>query len=152
MASLNTFTQAEINRMINNTAIFAGTNIHEQNLLANRWEQEDWNADEVVIKEGEIGDRLYLILRGSVLISKVVPFKGRMKITTLHAGDVFGEIAILRSIPRTADVTTLTPCSFLTIDAKNFITIYQYFSPASKDNIQLIIEKRLKQQRWAGKP
>ena len=66
-----------------------------------------------------------------------------MRVDTLGSGDVFGEIAILRNIPRTARITTETPCTFLTITAKNFLEMYQYFPPESRNNIQLIVAKRL---------
>jgi len=147
MATLNKISDVDINRMVNNTPIFSGIGIHEQHLLASKWDIEDRKADETIIKQGDIGDRCYIILKGSVLISKKLTSKPPIKINILNKGDVFGEIAILRNIPRTADVITLTPCTFLSIDAKNFLEIYKSFSPKSRDNIQLVIEKRLQQHR-----
>ena len=147
MTTLNKISDVEIKRMVNNTPIFSGIGIHEQHLLASKWSIEDRKANETIIKQGDLGDRCYIILKGSVLISKNNLPKPPSKITILNAGDVFGEIAILRNIRRTADVITIPPCTFITIDEKNFLEIYQYFSPKSRDNIQLLIEKRLQQHR-----
>ncbi|KTD78328.1 cyclic nucleotide-binding domain-containing protein [Legionella waltersii] len=147
MAIPNSINPADMNRMMVYTSIFAGLNEHEQNMLAEKCVLEERGANEVVIKQGDIGDRLYFIAKGNVLVSRLSESKQMKRITTLTVGDVFGEISVLRNVPRTAYVTTLTPCTFLTIDGKSYMNIYQYFSPASRNNIQLIIEKRLKQQK-----
>lgn len=104
------------------------------------------NADEIIIEQGEIGDSLYIIIKGRVTVSIRKASRGWIRINTLGPGDVFGEIAILRNIPRTARITTETPCTFLTINAKDFLEIYHYFPPKSRDNIQLIVAKRLAQR------
>ena len=146
MSSLTEVSEADLNRIINSIPIFSGVGMHEQHLIADKCVIAEAKADEIIIKQGDIGDHLYIIIKGKVLISKQTKSKKCVKINTLGPGDVFGEIAILRNIRRTAFVTTLEPCTFLTIDAHDFLKIYQYFSAASRDNIQLVIEKRLLQQ------
>lgn len=137
--------QIDTLRLINNISIFSGIGIPEQHMLANRCTIIKCDEDVIMIEQGEKGDRLYGIIKGKVLISRRAQSKGWMQINVLTSGDVFGEIAILRHIPRTTRVTTLTPCIFLTISAQDFLDIYQYFPPNSRDNIQLIIAKRLAQ-------
>lgn len=142
MSPLSVISKAEITRTINNISIFSGVGLAEQHLIADKCVIVDAKPNEIIIKEGDIGDHLYMIIKGRVEISRQTSSK-KIYINTLGPGDVFGEIAIVRNIRRTADVTTLTPCTFLTLDAYNFLKIYQYFSAASRDNIQLFIEKRL---------
>jgi CRP-like cAMP-binding protein len=132
--------------MVYDVPIFAGVGEHEQHLLAGKLTVEYVNEG-IVIEEGAVGDKLYVITKGTVLISKRYPSKGWVPINTLGPGDFFGEIAILRKIPRTARVSVLTPCTFLTINADDFLEIYQSFSAPSRDNIQIIIAKRLEQLR-----
>ena len=139
------FVQGEIHRAISNTTMFAGIGLHEQHMLADKCTLIDYKADEVVIEQGDVGDRLYMIIKGRVLVSKHIESKGWVRVNILNEGDVFGEIAILRQYPRTARITTLAPCSFLTINASDFLNAFQYFPQQSRDNIQLIVAKRLAQ-------
>jgi MFS family permease len=57
---------------------------------------------EIVIREGDIGDRLYLIKGGSVEVLRQAVGKKEVTLSTLSRGDYFGEIALLRDVPRTA--------------------------------------------------
>ncbi|WP_231865911.1 cyclic nucleotide-binding domain-containing protein [Legionella fallonii] len=132
--------------MINTIPIFSGIGIHEQNMLARKCLIVEFNTGVILIKQGEIADRLYAILKGSVDVIKTTSNRS-VRISRLGAGDVFGEIAILRAIPRTASIITTMPCKFISINGKDFLEIYQYFSPKARDNIQLMVEKRLAQHR-----
>ena len=145
MDSIDYSSQNEAISIINNTAIFSGLGIHEQHMLVNKCVLIERGNDEIVVEQGDVGDRLYMIVRGSVLVTKKTASGEWTHINTLGAGDVFGEIAILRRFPRTARITTQTRCTFLTINAQDFLEIYQYFPPQSRDNIQLVIAKRLEQ-------
>lgn len=141
----NNLQKAYINRLISRIPIFASMNMHEQNLLIGKCAQVSFGAEEIVIEEGEVGDRIYVILHGDVLVSKKSLSEGWIKVAALSQGDFFGEIAIMRRVKRTARVSTVLPCTFLTINADDFLAVYEHFSKKTKDDIQLIIEKRLSQ-------
>ncbi len=69
-----------------------------------------------IVAAGEIGDRFYVILAGEVDVSTPGGVQRR-----LITGDSFGEIALLREIPRTATVTALTPTELIAIDRGAFL-------------------------------
>jgi len=86
-------------------------------------EQVSWNlvptstrAGDVIIREGDEGDRFYLLVEGEA----VVESKGR-EIVRRHLGDYFGEIALLRNVPRTATVRAVTDVEMLTLDREQFL-------------------------------
>jgi glucose-6-phosphate 1-dehydrogenase len=73
-------------------------------------------AGEQIIRKGDIGREMYLLARGEV---EVLDDAGRV-VKTLKDGDVFGEIAILMSTPRTANVRAVTGCDLFVLDKADF--------------------------------
>ena len=136
---------SEILALLYRVPLFTGVGITEQRLLAHHFTIEYSGPDELIIEQCDVGDKLYIIIHGSVTVSIKTASMGWKRISTLREGDVLGEIAILRNIPRTARITTLSNCKFLTIRAQEFLKVYQYFTKPARDNIQLIITKRLQQ-------
>ena len=96
-------------------------------------------AGEVVIREGDAGDRLYVVEDGEVAVSQ----NGR-PLTTLGPGTYFGEIALLHDVPRAATVTAVTHASFLALDRGEFLEALMSH-PQSHDAAQLTAEERLEE-------
>jgi len=71
---------------------------------------------EAIIREGEVGDRFYVIGAGEVVVTE----GGRFR-RTEQAGDCFGEIALLRDVPRTATVVARTDVELLALDREEFL-------------------------------
>ena len=71
--------------------------------------------DTVIIREDDIGDYMFVLVEGEVLIHRKNVHIGKLK-----ARDFFGEISIVDRGPRSASVTTLSNCQLLRIDQKEF--------------------------------
>jgi glucose-6-phosphate 1-dehydrogenase len=74
------------------------------------------SSGEIVIQKGEIGREAYLVARGEV---EVLDDVGNV-IKVLHDGDIFGEIAVLMSTPRTATVRAKTSCDLFVLEKGDF--------------------------------
>jgi len=74
----------------------------ERRLLAGLGERRQVPPGTVLFKEGTPGDAFYIILRGAVRITKVLPGTGEEVLAVLPAGSTCGEMALIDEYPRSA--------------------------------------------------
>ncbi|HEU5206786.1 MAG TPA: cyclic nucleotide-binding domain-containing protein [Gaiellaceae bacterium] len=84
--------------------------------LADRMQREDVSSGTVMIREGEPGDRFFVLLSGVAAVSQTSLGERRI----LKAGEFFGEVALTMNVPRTATVTAMTPCVVASCDEATF--------------------------------
>jgi MFS family permease len=89
-------------------------------LLAGSLDEVRYPAGSVVIREGEAGDRFYVIDEGEVEIAG----------NRFGRGEAFGEIALLRDVPRTATVTAATDVTLYALERDEFIAAVTGHEPA----------------------
>jgi ATP-binding cassette subfamily B protein len=90
---------------------------------------ENFPAGRDVVLEGDPGDRFYIIARGRVEVLKRDEHGVNQRVRVFEDGDNFGELALLRNVPRTASIRTLVPCTFLTLQRHHFQNLLDH-SPA----------------------
>lgn len=76
----------------------------------------DLPAGALVVREGDPGDRFYVVASGEVLVSRA-----DRPLRTLGPGAAFGEIALLHDVPRTATVHALTEARLVTVSRDDFL-------------------------------
>ena len=84
--------------------------------LAARMEREEVPAGTTVLREGDPGDRFYVVLSGMLDVTQAS--LGRRGV--LRPGDHFGEVALAMDVPRTATVRTITPATLASCDRATF--------------------------------
>lgn len=77
---------------------------------------------EIIFKEGEIGEAMYIIQSGKVKITKKTP-SGEATLATLQSGDILGEMALFDRLPRSATAKALGEARVLTVDSKKLFTM-----------------------------
>jgi MFS family permease len=100
--------------------------------LAGSLAEQSVPAGTAIVREGEVGDRYYVIAKGEVEVA------GRR----LGRGSGFGEIALLRDVPRTATVTAATDVTLYTLEREEFVAAVTGHEPA-KATADEIIAARL---------
>jgi CRP-like cAMP-binding protein len=85
--------------------------------LADQSDIEQWPKGAAIIRKGEVGDRFFVLLEGQAVVST-----GDGAVIELHAGDQFGEIALLHGVPRRADVTAASRAVTLSLPSDAFVS------------------------------
>ena len=80
--------------------------------LADRMRREEVASGTVFCREGDPGDRFWVLLSGVAAVSQNDLGERRI----LRAGEFFGEVALTMDVPRTATVTAMTPCVVASCD------------------------------------
>jgi MFS family permease len=81
-------------------------------------------AGEAIIRQGDVADRFYVILSGSVEVSQTeAPGEAARHLRSLGADNAFGELGLLTGAPRSATVTAETPVRLLALDAPAFLDL-----------------------------
>jgi CRP/FNR family transcriptional regulator, cyclic AMP receptor protein len=80
-----------------------GLSAAEMKLLATFSSEERFREGSQIFREGEKGDKLFIVLDGRVRISKFIPGVGEEALTVLDRGDFFGEMALIDDKVRSAD-------------------------------------------------
>jgi CRP-like cAMP-binding protein len=96
--------------------LFAGLPGQTLARLAERMQRDEVTAGTVLVREGEPGDRFFVLLSGVAAVSQsALGERGILK-----AGEFFGEVALTMNVPRTATVTAMTPCVVASCDEATF--------------------------------
>jgi CRP-like cAMP-binding protein len=94
--------------------------------LASRLEYEELTAGDVVLREGDDGDRFYVIAEGRVAVEV-----GGEARADLGRGDFFGEIALLRNVKRTATVVALEDSVVFSLRRDDFVPAVTGSAPSN---------------------
>ncbi len=112
--------------------------------LSPRCRKRRFPPGETIVREGDPGRTLFVVLRGRVGIFKLNERGERIHLKDLVAGDHFGEMALLDGGPRSSDVVTIDPTELLMLDQDEFVRCLQ-ISPATALEILRTLCLRLRQ-------
>jgi CRP/FNR family cyclic AMP-dependent transcriptional regulator len=126
-----------------------GLSAAEMKLLATFSTEERFREGSMIFREGEKGDKLYIVLDGRVRISKFIPGVGEEALTVLDRGDFFGEMALIDEKPRSADAKAHeSDATVLSIDRATLNEILSMDPHASLQFLNLLcrmISRRLRE-------
>lgn len=84
--------------------------------LAKRMERHEVAPGTAIVREGEPGDRFYVLFNGMLSVTQST---GAAR-GVLRPGDYFGEVALAMDVPRTATVSAITPAVVASCDRETF--------------------------------
>ena len=120
-------TRNHTRKLLRRVPLFVTVTDEELDNIANHLKLERYPAGEVIIREGEIGDKFFILERGKATVWRLDGNQVEQKIDEKGPGQYFGEVALVSSAPRNATVRAETPVSTLTLDYSDFnMCVRQY--------------------------
>ncbi|MEO8477400.1 MAG: MFS transporter [Actinomycetota bacterium] len=131
--------------LLRSIAIFAPLDIPTVDHLAQQLHPRMVAAGATIMTQGDVGDRFYIIDRGAVEVSA----DGR-HVADLGPGDFFGEIALLRDVPRTATVTATQETRLLSLERDQFLTAVTGFAYSHLEVDRITVQRLNDLERGNG--
>ncbi len=105
--------------------IFAGLATAGLALLRSEAEERRFMEGEAIVREGESGNRMFLIAAGGARVVKRRDDGREVVLAELGAFDFFGEMCILETLPRSATVLARGDCTVISLKAGAFLRLYE---------------------------
>ncbi|MBL8993610.1 MAG: SpoIIE family protein phosphatase [Spirochaetia bacterium] len=99
-------TEAHLRAILKNIAVFQGLTEEEYGEIIPLLDPLNFPADKEVIVEGSEGQSMYILIRGTVKVTKRGDSDDQILLQYLYPGSYFGEFSLLDHMPRSASVTT----------------------------------------------
>ena len=102
-------------KYLKKSELFRNTSDNKLMKICHLMTKEKYNQDDIILKEGEIGDKFYIIKKGKVKV-----YYSNKYVRDLEIGNCFGETSLLINQSRTATVKAITKCTFYVLTKKVF--------------------------------
>jgi ATP-binding cassette subfamily B protein len=117
---------------------FQGIEVDLLDSISDLFVTEKYDPGHKVVRENDPGDKFYIIVRGRVAVEK-----SGVRVAVLEDGDYFGEIALLRGIPRTADIVTIDPTVLLSLRREQLFELTATY-PSIREVLERTLEERMR--------
>lgn len=107
---------AETVAFLREVRLFKDVAIPELSVLNDSLRERGLKSGQVLIREGDVGEEMFLVRRGSMVISKQVTGRVEQVLARIGPGDFFGEMALFDHSPRSATVQSDSDVTLLVLD------------------------------------
>ncbi len=122
-----TMAPGSVEHHLSETALFRVVAEDTQALsaLAKLCRREHFAAGDVVVREGDTGDKMYILAQGTVEVRKRTPHGESYTVSELsHTGEsFFGEVALIEDDVRTATVVCKSDCELYVMSRREFVEL-----------------------------
>jgi uncharacterized protein YhbP (UPF0306 family) len=129
-------------------SVFRDLPSHEAATIEAKMRTVEVPAGEVIVRQGAPADKFFIIIEGEVEVIREDGGEART-LATLRRGQFFGEMAILRDLPRMATVKAITPTMLFAMERDAFRSVVAQSMGTTQD-FDRIIHQRLEEIRASG--
>ena len=133
--------------ILKNIPLLSQLNKRELKIISKFAYERTFEINEFVFEAGQPGAAMFIIKEGEVKIVKLNELKEFLEIAILRSGDIFGELALLDSSPRSASALVSKPTKALAIfreDLNNLLKIHPEIGGKIMMHLAIITGQRLK--------
>ena len=110
----------DILKILHTVPLFSGLDSKSLSSIMPLFENETFPADEKILREGEFGDSMFIIISGEVNVTKFNDEGKEIHITKLGSGSYFGEVALIDNQPRSANINSEVETAVLRLKKSSF--------------------------------
>lgn len=136
-------TQIEKEAYLQRVPLFSQIKSNDLSRLASEMSQTFFDKDEILVRENDSGNSLFLITHGQAVVS-VHEDQKEKEVAVINEGDYVGEISILSKLPRTATVTAKTSVTTLELSGESFKEFILEYPLVSLKLMQEITQRLIK--------
>lgn len=109
--------------LLKNISIFSELSISTLDRIASEMKQREYSSGDLIFREGDPGDELFVILKGGVSIFLLNKDGGEVVLSEMTEGNFFGEMSIIELAPRSANCRVIEDAVFLVMHVDDFMRI-----------------------------
>ncbi len=128
---------------LSRAGIFQGVDPDAAMALGSQLETVDYPRGSAIFSEGELGDRLYVVLSGKVKLGRPSPDGRENLLSVLGPSDMFGELSVFDPGPRTSSATAVTDVHLATME-RNTLLQWIRVRPEIAEQLLRVLARRLR--------
>lgn len=132
--------------LLRNVPLFTALTTNDLEKLINDFQLKSYDKQEMIFRQGEDGNELYVILAGKVRIFKLSPSGAETSINIFSTYDIFGEFAVIDDGPRSAAAKAVVPTDLLAIRQEKFVAHMRTMPDLAMGLTKLLTDKL----RWTA--
>ncbi|MBD3308437.1 cyclic nucleotide-binding domain-containing protein [candidate division KSB3 bacterium] len=123
--------------------LFQSLSKDARRFILHRLKAESFTAGDIIVRQGETGDSLYVITTGLVKVTNRQKNGVPRELARLKVGDYFGEMSLLGGQPRSADITAIMDTTTLVLYKDDLDQILEEY-PTIAVHFSKVLSKRLR--------
>jgi CRP-like cAMP-binding protein len=143
-------TAADTERFLREVRLFRDFSAADLSALAASLRERSLRRGQVLFREGDPGEELFLVRAGVVVVSKAVTGKVEQVLARVAPGDFFGEMSLFDRSPRSATVQAETDAALLELDRGALRTLTRESPRAAAAFFEALVHVFIQRLRASG--
>jgi len=133
--------EERIIRLLKKVPLFAKLNDADVSQIADQCLRRECQRDQVLLVEEEVGQTLFILLKGMVKVTRTSDEGREVIITILKSGEFFGELSLIDGKGRSATVVAMEDSEFLTLRRAEFLSMLDRYPVIAVEMMRVMADR-----------